>query len=257
MASISLAEHSHMEPNAPVELKSSASSGHDGNHSGFAGRPPSGPLWRRSRWVTLFDQWCDVVAPCPWGSSVGQNAWNPPPSAWNDSAIGRLAPIAKATKRAPLYTAEERRRRDASPWTMVQAVLAPLQFVAFGVSLALVLRYLATGEGYGIATASILVKTLVLYAIMITGSIWEKVVFGKWLFARAFFWEDVFSMLVLSLQTAYLVALLMGWGSPRQQMMIAIAAYAAYAINASQFLLKLRAARLEGAGAVHLPGLAA
>jgi 3-vinyl bacteriochlorophyllide hydratase len=42
---------------------------------------------------------------------------------------------------------------------------------------------------------------------MITGSIWEKVVFGKYLFARPFFWEDVFSMLVLALHTAYLYAL--------------------------------------------------
>ena len=48
------------------------------------------------------------------------------------------------------------------------------------------------------------VKTLALYAIMITGSIWEKVVFDKWLFAHAFFWEDVFSMLVLALHTGYL-----------------------------------------------------
>ncbi|MGE5155652.1 MAG: 2-vinyl bacteriochlorophyllide hydratase, partial [Bdellovibrio bacteriovorus] len=25
----------------------------------------------------------------------------------------------------PLYTAEERKRRDASPWTLVQGILAP------------------------------------------------------------------------------------------------------------------------------------
>jgi 3-vinyl bacteriochlorophyllide hydratase len=125
--------------------------------------------------------------------------------------------------------------------------MAPLQFLAFLVSLALVIRYFATGAGYEAATISILVKTAALYAIMITGSIWEKQVFGKWLFARAFFWEDVFSMLVLGLQTAYLVALFAGIGSPRQQMTLAIAAYAAYVINAAQFLLKLRAARREGA----------
>ena len=220
-----------------------------------AGRPLSqgGSLVRvRSRLSNLFNDWCDVVAPCPWGSSVGQSAWTPA-GAWGGQPTDKT-PKAKAA--APLYTAEERRRRDASPWTMVQAILAPLQFLAFGVSLFLVLRYLATGEGYGVATASILIKTAALYAIMITGSIWEKVVFGKWLFAKAFFWEDVFSILVLSLQTAYLAALLLGWGSPRQQMMIAIAAYAAYAINASQFLLKLRAARLEG-GSVAMTGLAA
>jgi 3-vinyl bacteriochlorophyllide hydratase len=146
-----------------------------------------------------------------------------------------------------LYTAEERRRRDASPWTIVQGVLAPLQFAAFAVSLVLIGRYILTGTGYEAATISILVKTFALYAIMITGSIWEKAVFDKWLFAHAFFWEDVFSMLVLGLQTAYVGALLLGLGSPVQQMTIALAAYAAYAVNATQFLLKLRAARLEAA----------
>ena len=128
---------------------------------------------------------------------------------------------------------------------MVQAVLAPLQFAACVVSLCLIVRYLLTGHGYALATGSILLKTAALYAIMITGSIWEKDVFGKWLFAPAFFWEDMVSMVVLALQTAYVVALLRGWGSPAEQMTIAIAAYTAYAVNASQFLMKLRAARLD------------
>lgn len=144
-----------------------------------------------------------------------------------------------------LYTPEERRRRDASRWTLVQGVLAPLQFAVFLVSLALVLRYLATGLGFEAATISIVVKTLVLYAIMVTGSIWEKDVFGVYLFARPFFWEDVFSMLVLALHTAYLVALLTGTLDPRQQMFLALAAYATYVINATQFVLKLRAARRD------------
>jgi 3-vinyl bacteriochlorophyllide hydratase len=145
----------------------------------------------------------------------------------------------------PLYTPEERQRRDASPWTLVQGILAPVQFLVFLVSLALVLRYLATGEGWMAATLSIIVKTLVLYTIMVTGAIWEKVVFGRYLFARAFFWEDVFSMLVLALHTAYLVALWGGWLEPRGLMLLALAAYATYVINAGQFLLKLRAARRQ------------
>ncbi len=127
----------------------------------------------------------------------------------------------------------------------MQAVLAPIQFVVFLVSLALVLRYLATGEGLALATASIVAKTMILYAIMVTGSIWEREVFGRWLFAAAFFWEDVVSILVLALHTAYLVALLTGSLAPREQMLLALAAYATYALNAAQFLLKLRAARLE------------
>ncbi|MCA3211637.1 MAG: 2-vinyl bacteriochlorophyllide hydratase [Burkholderiales bacterium] len=145
-----------------------------------------------------------------------------------------------------LYTPEQRRRRDASPWTLVQAILAPLQFLVFLVSLALVLRYLATGEGLQAAILSVVVKTLVLYTIMVTGSIWEKEVYGVWLFAAPFFWEDVFSMLVLALHTAYLVALAQQALSPTGLMLLALAAYAAYVINAGQFLLKLRAARLQG-----------
>jgi 3-vinyl bacteriochlorophyllide hydratase len=147
----------------------------------------------------------------------------------------------------PLYTPEQRARRDSSRWTLVQGILAPLQFLVFLVSLALVLRYLATGEGAAAATLSIVVKTLVLYAIMITGSIWEKVVFDKWLFAESFFWEDVFSFAVLALHTAYLVALIYGIGTERDRMILALAAYAAYVVNAGQFLLKLRAARLQTA----------
>jgi 3-vinyl bacteriochlorophyllide hydratase len=72
----------------------------------------------------------------------------------------------------------------------------------FLVSLALVARFLATGEGLLLATLSVIAKTVVLYTIMITGSIWEKEVFGKYLFARPFFWEDVFSFLVIGLHTA-------------------------------------------------------
>lgn len=143
----------------------------------------------------------------------------------------------------PLYSAAERQRRDASVWTLVQGVLAPLQFLVFLVSLALVLHYLATGSGSQAALVSVVVKTFALYAIMITGSIWEKAVFGRWLFAPSFFWEDVVSMLVLALHTAYLVALGAGLLAPGALMVLALAAYATYVVNAGQFVLKLRAAR--------------
>lgn len=143
-----------------------------------------------------------------------------------------------------LYTAEQRRRRDASAWTTVQGVLAPLQFLVFLVSLGLVGRYLATGEGWSAATISIVVKTGVLYLIMVTGSIWEREVFGVWLFAPAFYWEDVVSIGVLVLHTAYLILLGVGTADPRLPMWIALAAYLAYVVNAIQFLRKLRAARL-------------
>ena len=147
----------------------------------------------------------------------------------------------------PLYTPEQRRRRDETRWTLVQGILAPVQFLAFGVSLALVVRSLMTGEGALAAHASVVLKTALLYAIMVTGAIWEKRVFGRYLFAPAFYWEDVFSMLVLALHTAYLGALLTSALGTRGQLLLALAAYAAYVVNAGQFVLKLRAARLEAA----------
>jgi 3-vinyl bacteriochlorophyllide hydratase len=148
--------------------------------------------------------------------------------------------------RTGLYTPEERIRRDSTVWTTVQGVLAPLQFLVFAVSLVLVIRFVATGEGYVAATVSILLKTLLLYTIMVTGAIWEKVVFGKYLFAPAFFWEDVFSMAVIALHTLYLWALFAGWPHDAQ-MWIALAAYATYVVNAAQFVWKLRMARLQEA----------
>ena len=162
---------------------------------------------------------------CPWGGMAGR-------------------PVRREARR--LYTPEERRRRDASPWTLVQGVLAPVQFAIFLVSLVLVLRCLMTGSGEGAAVLSVVVKTAALYLIMVTGSIWERDVFGRYLFAPAFFWEDVVSMLVLALHTAYLVALLSGAMDTRRLMLLALAAYGTYVVNAAQFLVKLRAARLEG-----------
>ncbi len=147
----------------------------------------------------------------------------------------------------PLYTPEERVRRDATKWTLVQGILAPIQFIVFLVSLYLVLRFLFTGEGENAANISVVVKTLTLYTIMLTGCIWEKVVFNCYLFAPAFFWEDVFSMLVLLLHTLYLVALGTGYLDQTQLMLLALAAYATYVVNAGQFIWKLRMARLDEA----------
>lgn len=159
------------------------------------------------------------------------------------ASAGRRAPAARPV---PGYTPDQRRRRDATRWTMVQGVLAPLQFLAFLVSVGLVLRYLGTGEGYAAASASIVVKTLFLYAIMFTGALWEKKVFGRYLFAPMFFWEDLFSFLVIALHTAYLAALATGALTPGHAMLLALTAYAAYAVNAAQFVVKFRAVRQAG-----------
>lgn len=150
-----------------------------------------------------------------------------------------------AARHRPLYTSAQKARRDNSIWTLVQGILAPLQFLVFLISLALVCRYLISGEGYGLASWSIVIKTGFLYLIMITGAIWEKTVFGQWLFAPAFFWEDVFSFGVIALHTLYIYGLFWAGLTPMTLMVIALAAYAAYVVNAGQFLWKLRMARRQ------------
>jgi 3-vinyl bacteriochlorophyllide hydratase len=149
--------------------------------------------------------------------------------------------------RTALYTPEQRLRRDATKWTLVQGILAPVQFAVFAVSVVLVVRSLVTGDGVYAAHVSIVAKTILLYTIMITGAIWEKVVFGQYLFAPAFFWEDVVSFVVIALHTIYLIGLLTGELQTTALFVVALAAYCVYVVNAVQFILKLRAARLQEA----------
>ena len=142
-----------------------------------------------------------------------------------------------------LYTVEQKARRDKSHWTKVQGVLAPVQFLVFLVSSVLIVRYLVSGNGYEIATASVLLKTFLLYAIMVTGAIWEKVVFGRYLLAPAFFWEDIVSFFVIALHSAYIIVLVTNYVDDQTKIWIAIIAYIAYVVNAIQFLVKFRMAR--------------
>ena len=171
---------------------------------------------------------------CPWNAATGRGG-------------KRQAGIRRGVATA-LYTPDERRRRDSTPWTLVQGILAPVQFLVFLVSLGLVLRFFWTGEGEQTALISVVVKTVVLYIIMVTGCIWEKVVYDVYLFAEAFYWEDMVSMVVMILHTAYVAMWWHGGFTPTEQLALALAAYFTYVINAAQYILKLRRARLQSAG---------
>ena len=181
--------------------------------------------------TVTFGRIVDQFDCCPWGGIVGHSA--------------ARSHVIQQVRKQQLYTPEQRIRRDASPWTTVQGVLAPAQFAVFLVSFTLVARFLLTGEGQAVATASVVFKTAVLYLIMVTGSIWERAVFGRYLFAPAFYWEDMVSMVVLALHTAYIAALLTGALATNQLMLLALLAYASYVANAAQFVLKLRMARKQ------------
>ncbi|NDJ51900.1 MAG: 2-vinyl bacteriochlorophyllide hydratase [Chloroflexi bacterium] len=150
------------------------------------------------------------------------------------------------------YTPEQLERRNNSKWTIVQAVLAPLQFLAFIVSFVLIVRYLVTGEGYMAANISALIKIGLLWLITITGMIWEKEVFGQWFLAPQFFWEDTLNAVAMIMHNLYFVARALGW-SDRAVMIVMLVAYISYLVNFAQFFIrglqarKQRLAEQEGA----------
>lgn len=142
------------------------------------------------------------------------------------------------------YTAEQMARRDASVWTKVQAVLAPLQFVAFLISFGLVIRYLATGDGYEVANVSVLVKIALLWAITITGMIWEKEIYGKWFLAPEFYWEDVGNAVAMLVHNLYFIARWLQW-SDQAVMSLMLFAYITYLVNCWQFIRRGLQARRQ------------
>lgn len=135
------------------------------------------------------------------------------------------------------YTAEQLQKRDSSKWTLVQAVLAPIQFLAFVISFSLVARYLLTGEGYTIANISVLIKITLLWLITITGMFWEKEIFGKWFLAPEFFWEDVGNAVAMIMHNLYFYARWQDW-SQQATMTLMLIAYIAYLFNMAQFVVK-------------------
>ena len=134
-----------------------------------------------------------------------------------------------------MYTPEQMARRNASVWTKVQAILAPVQFVAFLISFGLVVRYLSTGQGYAIANASVLVKIALLWAITITGMIWEHEIYGHYFLAREFFWEDVGNAVAMLTHNVYFLARALHWPD-RTVMLLMLLAYCTYLVNCAQFV---------------------
>jgi 3-vinyl bacteriochlorophyllide hydratase len=136
-----------------------------------------------------------------------------------------------------IYTPEQLAKRNTSIWTKVQAVLAPVQFLAFLISFGLVIRYLTTGEGYEITNLSVLIKISLLWAITITGMIWEKEIFGHYFLAREFFWEDVGNAVAMLTHNFYFLVVVLGW-SRESVMIVMLVAYTTYLINCAQFVAK-------------------
>lgn len=142
-----------------------------------------------------------------------------------------------------MYTPDQLRRREASRWTKVQIILAPIQFLAFIISFALVIRYLATGDGYWVATVSVWVKIALIWALTITGMLWEYDMFDHYFMAKEFFWEDLGNLIAIITHNLYFVAVWLG-ASQQAVMWVMVFAYVTYLLNAGQFVARgVRSAR--------------
>jgi 3-vinyl bacteriochlorophyllide hydratase len=148
-----------------------------------------------------------------------------------------------------MYTPEQLLRREASPWTKVQVILAPIQFVAFLISLSLVIRYLLSNhdeQAYFIASISVWVKITLIWALTITGMFWEKDVFDHYFMAKEFFWEDFGNLVAIITHNAYFVAQGLHW-PPNQIMLVMLFAYLTYLFNAGQFVARgIQSAQYRG-----------
>ena len=140
----------------------------------------------------------------------------------------------------PRYTPEQLQKRNASVWTKVQGILAPIQFLIFLAGLTV--TYLYTKQigitDFGWVTFFVTLKTFMLVLIFVTGGFFEQEVFGAFAFAPEFFWEDFGSAIAMVVHITYFILFYMGLD---KEILIwsALFAYLSYLINAAQLLIRL------------------
>ena len=143
-----------------------------------------------------------------------------------------------------MYTEEQVQKRNKSIWTKLMSTLAPLQFIAFVISFYLVCRYLVTGDGYTVATASVLIKIALLWAMTIVGILWEKEMYGHYFMCKEFFWEDFGNLVALLTHNAYFVVQWLDF-SRQSIMLVMCLAYTTYLFNFAQFMVKMMRSRQQ------------
>ncbi|TCD47579.1 2-vinyl bacteriochlorophyllide hydratase [Chlorobium sp. N1] len=139
----------------------------------------------------------------------------------------------------PRYTPEQLAKRNASIWTDIQIILAPIQFMIFltGVTVtALYLNGIITSF-YWVSVA-ILFKTLFFALLFVTGMYFEKEIFDKWVYSKEFLWEDIGSTIAAAFHLLYFVMAWMGY--PKEVLVWeAFIAYFTYVMNALQYLVRI------------------
>ncbi|MEC9487300.1 MAG: 2-vinyl bacteriochlorophyllide hydratase [Prosthecochloris sp.] len=153
----------------------------------------------------------------------------------------------------PRYTPEQLAKRNASIWTDIQIILAPLQFFVFLTGVIVTSLY-AAGiiQTFYWVSIAILFKTLFFALLFITGMFFEKEIFNKWVYSKEFLWEDVGSTVAGAFHLLYFI---MAWMGYSNDVLVweAYLAYFTYIVNALQYLVRIileklneRKLRLQG-----------
>lgn len=140
----------------------------------------------------------------------------------------------------PRYTPEQLAQRNASVWTDIQIILAPIQFFVFlaGVTVNILVAYHIVAIDFFWVSVAILFKTLFFAILFITGMFFEKEIFGKWIFSKAFLWEDVGSTIAAVFHLLYFF---LAWMGASETVLVweACLAYLTYVLNALQYLVRI------------------
>ena len=140
----------------------------------------------------------------------------------------------------PRYTPEQLAKRNASVWTDIQLILAPIQFVVFLTGLVVTFLYALNDQLFSFYWVSlvILFKTFLFGLLLITGEFFEKEIFNVWIYGKEFIWEDVGSTVAAFFHLLYFVMAYMGY--PEDVLIWeAFLAYFTYVINALQYLVRI------------------
>ena len=138
------------------------------------------------------------------------------------------------------YTPEQLLKRNASVWTDIQIILAPVQFLLFvaGVTITALYQNALFVPGIYWVSLAILFKTLFFALLFITGMFFEKEIFNKWVYSKEFLWEDIGSTIAAAFHLLYFILAFLGY--PEHVLIWeAFLAYLTYVLNALQYLTRI------------------
>jgi 3-vinyl bacteriochlorophyllide hydratase len=138
------------------------------------------------------------------------------------------------------YTPEQLVKRNASIWTDIQIILAPIQFLFFvaGVTTTALYANDLFGTSFYWVSVAILFKTLFFALLFITGMFFEKEIFNQWVYSKEFLWEDIGSTIAAFFHLLYFF---LAYRHYPENVLIwdAFIAYFTYVLNALQYLIRI------------------